>query len=182
MRCREVIDPRQLSQGFSSTSLEGVTSSAVFGISAAVSVSPPHLPRAIGLTSPKVSPTALHTPADADWTLSTSILQRQSAWVTPTICGHLAAVLLTQWTVIAAALRWVPPSTVGAIAGLWWWDSTAVSDRAEVSCRSLCKQRHPGPQTWFAGLPTVAPAPTSSPPQTLQRPELARHHESGKRV
>ena len=31
-------------------------------------------------------------------------------------------------------------------------------------------------------LSTVAPAPTFSPPQTLQRPELARHHESGKKV
>ena len=43
---------------------------------------------------------------------------------TPTICGHLAAVLLTQWTVIAVALRWVPPPTVGAIADGEWWDST----------------------------------------------------------
>jgi hypothetical protein len=79
------------------------------------------------------------------------------------------------------ALRWVPPPTVGAIAG-GRQDSTVGSDRAEVSCRSLCKRRRPGPQTWFADLSTVASAPTFSSPQTLQRPELARHHESRKKV
>ena len=47
------------------------------------------------------------------------------AWVTPTICGHLAAVCITQWIVITVALWWVPPPTVGAIAGGEWWDSTA---------------------------------------------------------
>ena len=49
------------------------------------------------------------------------------AWVTPTICGHLAAVMLTQWTVIAVALRWVPHPTVGAIADGEWWDSTSLA-------------------------------------------------------
>ena len=56
-----------------------------------------------------------HTGGRVDWTLNTSILQ--SAWVTPTICGHLAAVWMTQWIVITVALWWVPPPTVGAIAG-----------------------------------------------------------------
>ena len=56
-----------------------------------------------------------HTGGRVDWTLNTSILQ--SAWVTPTICGHLAAVWITQWIVITVALWWVPPPTVGAIAG-----------------------------------------------------------------
>ena len=56
------------------------------------------------------------------------------------------------------------------------------SDRAEVSCRSLCKQRRPGPQTWFAGLSTVAPAPTFNFPHACKRPELARRHESRKKV
>ena len=46
----------------------------------------------------------------------------------------------------------------------------------------LYKQRRPGLSTWFAGLSTVVPAPTSPLPQTQQRPELARHHESGKKV
>ena len=55
------------------------------------------------------------------------------------------------------------------------------SDRAEVSCRSLCKQRRPGPQTWFAGLSTVAPAPTFPSPHACKRPELARPHESRKK-
>jgi hypothetical protein len=54
--------------------------------------------------------------------------------------------------------------------------------RAEVSCRRLCKPGRPGPQTWSTDLSTVVPAPTFPLPQMLQRPELARHHESGKKV
>ena len=126
--CREMIDPRQLSQCFSSTSLEGVTSSAVFGISATVSVSPPppaprHWPHFTEGSPHRINIAHNGGRTTFHWTSAP-----WSPGPPPTICGHLGAVLLTQWTVIAVALRWVPPSTVGAIAGLWWWDSTAEYD------------------------------------------------------
>ena len=47
----------------------------------------------------------------------------------------------------------------------------------DVSCRWLCKQRHPGVSTWSQGLSTVVPWPTFPSPQRLQRLELARRHE-----
>ena len=59
---------------------------------------------------------------------------------------------------------------------------TPLEGSAAVSRQWLYKQRRPSLSTWFAGLSTVVPAPTFPLPQTLQRPELARHHESGKKV
>ena len=108
---------------------------------------------------------------------------RTGVWMTPTDCRHLAAVPGIKqsdphglWLCGGSLLRRSVPSRGGGGFPLQG------SDRAEVSCRSLCKRRHPGPQTWFADLSTVVPAPTFSSPQTLQRPELARHHESRKKV
>ena len=51
--------------------------------------------------------------------------------------------------------------------------------------RVLSKSRdpgNPGVDARSVGLSAVAPTPISPSPQTLQRPELARHHESGKKV
>ena len=42
-----------------------------------------------------------------------------------------------------------------------------------MSCRSLCKQRRPGPQTWFAGLSTVVPAPTFTPHERGPEPVVS---------
>ena len=52
---------------------------------------------------------------------------------------------------------------------------------AAVPLRRLSKPRNPGVAARSVGLSAVAPTPISPLPQTLQRPELARHHESGKR-
>ena len=41
---------------------------------------------------------------------------------------------------------------------------------------------NPGVDARSVGLSAVAPTPISPSPQTLQRPELARHHESRKKV
>ena len=47
--------------------------------------------------------------------------------------------------------------------------------------RRLNKPRNPGVAARSVSLSAVAPTPDSLPPQILQRPELARHHESGKK-
>ena len=53
---------------------------------------------------------------------------------------------------------------------------------AAVPLRRLSKPRNPGVAARFVGISAVAPTPISPLSQTLQRPELARHHESGKKV
>ena len=52
----------------------------------------------------------------------------------------------------------------------------------EVSRRWLCKPRRPGPQTWSKSLSAVTPLPTFLSPHACKRPELARRHESRKKV
>ena len=80
-------------------------------------------------------------------------------------------------------LQWSSPSKFGAIAVLGSDGRTPLGGRGRgVSCRWLCKQRHPGVSTWSQGLSTVVPWPAFPSPQRLQRPELARRHESRKKV
>ena len=112
LRNSKVVDPRQSSQCFSPTG-GGFLPGGVWAIcclSGPLSPSPRHWPHFAEGSPHRIA----HTGGRVDWTLNTSILQ--SAWVTPTICGHLAAVWITQWIVITVALWWVPPPTVGAIA------------------------------------------------------------------
>ena len=77
---------------------------------------------------------------------------------------------------------WHPPWACGMLRASWGPVVRLHCKRAEVPCRRLCKPGRPGPQTWPTDLSTVVPAPTSPLPQMLQRPGLARHHESGKKV
>ena len=53
---------------------------------------------------------------------------------------------------------------------------------AAVPLRRLSKPRNPGVAARSTGLSAVAPVPISPLPQPLQRPELARGHESEKKV
>ena len=54
--------------------------------------------------------------------------------------------------------------------------------RAAIPLRRLFKPRIPGVAARSMGLSAVAPIPISPLPQPLQRPELARGHESEKKV
>ena len=53
---------------------------------------------------------------------------------------------------------------------------------AAVPLRRLSKPRNPGVAARSTGLSAVAPVPISPLPQPLQRPQLARGHESEKKV